>query len=500
MTNFLLITTDQHHPDALGSVDPAIRTPHLDALAAEGVRYDRAYCANPTCTPTRASLITGRYPSQHGAWTLGTKLPESEQTIGELLGDAGYRTALLGKAHFQPLATSAEHPSIESYPLLHDLDYWRTFTGPFYGFEHIELLRNHTSEAHVGQHYALWLDERDPDWRRHFQAPAGSLPAGTRHRWELPDELHYNTWLAERSDAYLAERAADGDPFLLWVSFPDPHPPYLVPEPWASMYDPETLEVPQLVPGEHDANPPHFGLTQHPDPDFTPWRESGQWLQGMEESHLRDDEERRRLVATYYGMVSFSDAAIGKVLDSLAAHGLADDTVVIFTADHGHFYGQHGLQAKGPFHYEDLIRVPMIVRDPHARASGGASDAIQSHVDLAPTLLDYAGLPIPATMTGISQRAVWSCDTERVRDSAICEFHHEPTTLNLRSYIDECYKLTVYQGREYGELYDLENDPRELVNLWDDPAAAELKQRLLLRYIWAELAKEPMWMPRLSRA
>lgn len=500
MTNFLFLTTDQHHPRALGSVDPRIRTPHLDALAADGVRFDRAYCANPTCTPTRASLITGRYPSQHGAWTLGTKLPESEQTVGELLGDAGYRTALLGKAHFQPLASSAEHPSLEAYPLLHDLDYWRSFDGPFYGFDHVELLRNHTSEAHVGQHYALWLEEHDPDWRRHFQAPAGTLPADARHRWELPEELHYNSWLAERSDAYLAERAADGDPFLLWVSFPDPHPPYLVPEPWASMYDPAVVEVPELVPGEHDANPPHFGLTQHPDPDFSPWRESGQWLQGMEESHVRDDDERRRLVATYHGMVSFTDAAIGKVLASLEAYGFADDTVVVFTADHGHFYGQHGLQAKGPFHYEDLIRVPMIVRDPRGRARGVVSDAIQSHVDVAPTMLDYAGLPAPATMTGVSQHDVWAGGAERVRTATICEFHHEPTTVNLRSYIDERYKLTVYQGREYGELYDLASDPRELRNLWDDPAHRDLKERLLLRYIWAELAKEPMWMPRLSRA
>lgn len=500
MPNFLLITTDQHHPAALGSVTPAIRTPHLDALAGEGTRFDRAYCANPTCTPTRASLITGRYPSQHGAWTLGTKLPETEQTIGELLGDAGYRTALLGKAHFQPLASSTEYPSLEAYPTLHDLDFWRGFTGPFYGFDHIELLRNHTSEAHVGQHYALWLEDRDPDWRRHFQAPAGTLPSDARHRWALPEELHYNTWLAERSDAYLAERAADGDPFLLWVSFPDPHPPYLVPEPWASMYDPATLEIPAIVPGEHEANPPHFALTQHPDPDFTPWRESGHWLQGMEESHLRDDEERRRIVATYYGMVSYSDAAIGRVLAALESHGLADDTVVVFTADHGHFYGQHGLQAKGPFHYEDLIRVPMIVRDPRAASRGAVSDAIQSHVDLAPTLLEYAGLAVPSTMTGVSQREVWAGTEERARESTICEFHHEPTTLNLRSYIEGRYKLTVYQGREYGELYDLERDPRELTNLWNDPDSASLKSALLLRYVWAELAKEPMWMPRVARA
>ena len=161
--NVLLITTDQQHWNTLGCLNPEIRTPNLDRLAAGGTLFTRAYCPNPTCTPTRASIITGKYPSQHGAWSLGTRLPESEHTVGEDLQAAGVRTALVGKAHFQPLAGNAEHPSLEAYPTLQDLAFWRRFHGPFYGFEHVELARNHTDEAHVGQHYAL-VDGAARDW------------------------------------------------------------------------------------------------------------------------------------------------------------------------------------------------------------------------------------------------------------------------------------------------------------------------------------------------
>lgn len=497
--SILLITTDQQHHATIGAFNPQISTPALDRLVREGTTFDRAYCANPTCTPTRASIITGRYPSQHGAWSLGTKLPESETTLGGLLHDAGYATALIGKAHFQPLVSMPGYESIEAYPILHDLEFWREFTGPFYGFEHVELVRNHTSEAHAGQHYALWLEDQGlTGWRDHFQPPTGTWDPARQHRWSLPERFHYNAWIAERTTAFIDRAVDEGRPFFAWASFPDPHPPYLVPEPWDRMYDPATLDVPTMTPNEHERNPRHFALTQEEDPDFDEWVESGQPIQGFG-SHLLDADERRRLVATYYAMVSFSDAYIGRILDHLDAAGVADRTLVIFTTDHGHFFGQHGLQAKGPFHYEDLIRVPFIVRHSGVPA-GRISSAIQSHVDIAPSVLAVAGLDTPRTMAGVNQRRVWEGAAEASRDHAIVEFHHEPSTLNLRTFVDDRYKLTVYQGREDGELFDLVNDPGEVRNLWADPASAELKSFLLLRYAWAELAKEPMWMPRVARA
>jgi uncharacterized sulfatase len=241
-------------------------------------------------------------------------------------------------------------------------------------------------------------------------------------------------------------------------------------------------------------------MTQMAGPDFSAWEESGHRVQGMTGSHRLPTDERRRRVATYYAMISLMDRQIGTILDKIDDLGTAEDTIVVFTTDHGHFFGQHGLQAKGPFHYEDLLRVPFLVRWPHRVRAGRVTSAIQSHVDITPTVLELAGAQVPREVTGVSQASVWLGSQEPARDHAICEFHHEPTTVNLRSYIDSRHKITVYQGRRYGELFDLEQDPGEVDNLWDVPEYSALKSELLLRYIWAELEKEPMWMPRVALA
>ncbi|NQU44347.1 sulfatase-like hydrolase/transferase, partial [bacterium] len=153
-TNVLLITSDQQHWNTLGVNNPRIQTPSLDRLAREGVNFDRAYTINPVCSPTRATLITGLYPAWHHCWTIGVKLPEDVPTVGQHFQENGYATALIGKAHFQPLATQPGSESIECQPVLRDLDFWRKFDGPWYGFQHIELARNHGDESHAGQHYA----------------------------------------------------------------------------------------------------------------------------------------------------------------------------------------------------------------------------------------------------------------------------------------------------------------------------------------------------------
>ena len=231
MTNILLITSDQHHYSCLGSVNPRISTPALDRLATEGTRFDRAYTPNPVCTPARSSIITGLYPSVHGAWTIGVKLPEDVPTVGQQLSAAGYATSLVGKAHFQPLASTPESPSLEAQPLMRDLDFWRGFHGPWYGFDHVEVCRNHADESHAGQHYGVWLEEQGlSNWKEHFQPwPPDPDRTRRRHAWDLPEGLHYNVWIAERASALIEQAHAREQPFFLWASFPDPHPPYLVP-------------------------------------------------------------------------------------------------------------------------------------------------------------------------------------------------------------------------------------------------------------------------------
>jgi arylsulfatase A-like enzyme len=499
--NIILITSDQQHWNTIGAFNSEISTPNLDRLVREGTSFTRAYCPNPTCTPSRSSIITGMYPSQHGAWTLGTKLLEDRHTIGEDLQNAGYRTALIGKAHFQPLRETEEYPSLESYPTLQDLEYWKNFTSPFYGFDHVELARNHTNEAHVGQHYALWMEEKGcANWRDYFLPPTGNMDKSILHHWAIPEEFHYNTWIAERTNDLLNQYHESDESFFLWSSFFDPHPDYLVPAPWDTMYDPDKLTVPIITPGEHDLNPPHFQLTQEKAPDFSYLEESGYTQHGYHSHTLLPESERKKIIATYYGMISCMDKYIGQILDKLDELGLTENTIIVFTSDHGHFFGQHGLQHKGGFHYEDLIKLPFIVRYPEHVPAGIQSGAIQSLVDLAPTFLSMTGIAIPSTMTGVDQSAVWLGKAEQARDHAICEFRHEPTTIHQKTYVNERFKITVYYNQSYGEIFDLHEDPGEINNLWDNPAYFLLKSELLLRYVWAELGKEPLPMPRIWHA
>jgi len=500
--NILLITSDQQHWDTLGVTNPRIRTPALDRLAAEGTRFDRAYCANPVCSPARSSMITGLYPAWHHCWTIGVKLPEDVPTVGDMLGQCGYWTALIGKAHFQPLASTPESISLECQPIMRDLGFWREFHGPWYGFQHVEVARNHADESHAGQHYALWLEERGlHNWREYFQEwpPTGERRSSrpywmsSRHSWSLPEKFHYTTWTGERTVAAIEDAHRKGQPFFVWASFQDPHPPYLVSEPWASMYDMEDVEPGRLVEGELDCMPPHFAKTQEADPDFSMYRET-YGPHGFH-SHRMEEAELRRCIATYYGMISFMDREIGRILDALDRLGLADKTVVVFTTDHGHFLGQHGLVAKGPFHYEDMIRIPMLVRWPGVVPGGVVSSALQSQVDLAPTFLRVAGQDVPGLMQGLDQLETWRGGAP-ARDHVIVENRHEPTLVHLRTYVNDRYKITVYRDHGYGEMFDLQEDPAEVRNLWDEPECLALKADLLHRFVNAELSREPTRMPR----
>lgn len=506
--NILLITTDQQHFTALGATNPAIKTPNIDRLCEMGTRFDRAYCPSPVCTPSRASIITGQYPSQHGAWTIGVKLPEETPTVGAMLSEAGYKTGLIGKAHFQPLAGE----SLEKQPILRDIDFWRGFTGPFYGFDHIELVRNHADEAHVGQHYAAWMEDRGlADWQEYFQplpgksskhAPkkAENAPYWAREErsWALPEDMHYTPWIGDRSLEFIEAAQKESSPFFLWTSFPDPHPPYTVPEPWASMYDPEDMEPGEVVPGEHERNPRHFAMTQQPSPDFDDWHVPYE-AHGCD-SHLYDKEALKKDMAVYYGMMSFLDQQIGRILDHLESNDLLKNTLIVFTTDHGHFLGQHGLVAKGPFHYEDMLRIPFAACWPGRIPASGVCQDIQSLIDLTPTFLEAAGVEIPGGVQGVSQMGAWERKAKAPRRFAICENRHNPENPHVTSYIEQRYKISVYRTGEDGELFDLENDPNELTNLWHEPSCVDIKSAMLERMVQGFLQSEPMKMPRLAQA
>jgi uncharacterized sulfatase len=525
--NLLLITSDQQHWMTLGRRNPKIQTPHLDRLADRGIDFTRGYCPNPTCTPTRASLITGQYPSTHGAFTLGTKLRDNAPTLGDLLRPHGYRSTLVGKAHFQPLASTEDSPSVESYPTLRDPDFWQNFNDthtPWYGFDHVELTRNHTDEGHVGQHYGLWLEERGvTNYREYFHlgndgvnvsgsdgslAPPLGENAGVGLRddmcWKLPEEHHYTAWTGQRTIAAIEQAHADGTPFFIWSSYHDPHPPYAVPEPWFSMYDPGDMEIGEFVEGEMDDMPPPHRMTRQPpgETDFESYNADGLTNHGYHSHRGMSPTQLREAQAVYYGMISFMDAWIGKTLDALDRLGLTEQTLIVFTSDHGHYLGQHGLTAKGPFHYEDGIRVPLLAAWPGRLPAGRTSDAVQSLVDLPATFAAAATGSVPAWMQGLDQLPAWSRPQPgSARDHAIVENHHQSgPEVHLRTLVTQSHKLTIYRGRDWGELFDLEADPGELRNLYHDPAAAPVRAQMYEKLAQAELAREWAPMPRVSQA
>ncbi|MFI3212765.1 MAG: sulfatase-like hydrolase/transferase [Eubacteriales bacterium] len=499
--NILYITSDQQHFNTIGKFNPEICTPNLDRLCDCGTCFDHAYTVNPTCTPTRASLITGTYPSQHGAWTLGTKLPETETTIGKLMQEDGMKTALIGKAHFQPLTSTTDYPSLEAYPILQDIDFWKNFDQDFYGFQTAKLARNHTSEAHVGQHYVAWLEEKGCDnWKDYFVAPTGNKDPNIQWEWDIPEEYHYDAWIAEETNKQLEEYKNNGDYFFLWASFFDPHPKYLVPKNWVDLYRPEDLTLPEMIQGEHEDSPIVVQKTQEDNPDYSAYERSGYALHGMVSHTHRGLEEKRKDMAIYYAMVSLMDKYIGKILDKLDELGLTDNTLIVFTTDHGHYFGQHGLIAKGPFMYEDAIKVPMIASLPNKIPSGIVNTSMQSLVDIPVTCLSYCNVQIPYAMTGLNQRLVWEGKEKEVRNHIICEHNHERDSINLRAYVNKEYKLVIWYNQLEGELYDLKNDPNEIKNQWNNPEYADIRQELMMKYMFAELQKESLYMPRVDHA
>lgn len=525
--NILLITSDQQSWDAINCHDNTIKTPNLDRLVKAGISFERAYTCNPVSTPTRASMITGMYPSQHGAYALGTKLMENVPTIGDYLNEIGYDTYLVGKAHFMPLAGNASFPTLEGYPVLQDLDFWRKFHGPFYGFNHIDLARNHGDEGHVGQHYALWMMEklksegRDSlEWQNWFRAPfiknikyddamqgildmyGAKYPKAQRGAWNCPEEYHLNAWIADVSKKRIDEAIERNKPFFIWSSFFDPHPPYLVPEPWDKMYNPDDMSLPVVPENDMDDMPYHYRMTQTPDNIWgQKYVEDGEEVHGFFSQLGVSNEQARKNKSLYYGMVSMMDKYIGKILDYLDEKNLTDNTIIIFTTDHGNHIGSHGLHAKGGFVFEEDVKIPFLASWKKHFPENKKSDALISIVDLAPTMLSLIGMKnLPMTMSGIDMSDVFKGKKDSLRESVIVENHFQRTKFYQKSYITNRYKIVWYMNSDEGELFDLQEDPHEYNNLWSNPDFKDLKFQLLHKAMQADMKKEICPMPRVAPA
>lgn len=462
--NILLILTDQQRFDTLGvNGNPVIKTPALDQLAADGVNLTNVFVQSPMCTPSRAALATGRYPSVNGAHWNGHGLPLTERTFMQELADHGYLTALFGKLHLLP----------------HTI---READDPTFGFQTAVIAEN-PRPVRVSA-YVDWLREHfpehvEPTRARTYDAALQTYVSGR------PAEAHFTTWAANETIDFL--NSAPEEPWFATMSVYDPHHPFDPPEPYASMYDPDTVPLPVWTPGELDDKPPHF-LSGHEGRSNLIMGHVDEPAKGGPELVRTDlsavpDASWRQIVAHYYGMISLIDDQVGRVLETLRQNGQDENTIVIFTSDHGELLGDHGLLFKGPHHYDCVIRVPAIVRWPGKLPAGRVVAGLVELIDLAPTILEAAGIAPPAGMQARSVLPLLAGETDQGRDSVLVERQDAYWKLDMRTLRTPEWKITVYAGQPYGELYDLVNDPGEVVNLWDDPAHAATKQELTLRLL-----------------
>lgn len=497
LPNILLITTDQQRFDSLACHGSSwMRTPHLDRLAREGVRCERAYCTSPVCTPSRASIFSGLMPSRHGAWNIGCHVPDDVTFLSHRLAKAGYATWQIGKAHWQaggvPPETSRE--SLQGAAT-------DTFAGPYYGFEQVELANGHPGyNLRTGQH-AAWVRRQGDDadlarWstlERH-----GKEFGGNAWDSELPTRLHNSVWTADRAVSIL-ERHDPSRPFLLHLGFQDPHHPHALPRDFADRVDPGAVPPPRVRPGELDSLPPHFAAAQAGRLESAPTRGrhpmAGQYLGNDYRSVPAEDARLAR--AYYYGMVQLLDSQVGRVLDKLDELGLADNTLVIFTSDHGELLGDHGLWLKGAFHYEAVIRVPLLLRWPGRWPAGRIIAGPVSLCDLAPTVLGACGLSPASNLDGVDWNPHLRGAGAAPRDHAIVEYIDDPDGLRLRTLVESDWKVTAYVDAPWGELFDLRNDPDELHNLWDAPAHRDQRNRMLARLDQLR-PYQPRLVPRLA--
>lgn len=478
--NVLLITTDQQRRDSLSSYGASFtRTPNIDRISKEGVVCDRAYCANPVCTPARASIFSGLQVSRHGAWNVGVSVPQDVPFLSHMLGSHGYRTHYIGKAHFQSFLGEFN----QSMELVHQgQERYANFHGPYYGFETVELAPGHVNYGLKG-HYGDWV--RCQVSESEFQSyqelhPAGKTTfGGEAYDWNLPLALHNSTWTAQRAISFL-ERQRPGEPFFLAVGFQDPHHPHGLPVEFQERLKPEEVPLPRYFEDELSDKPPFFLETRQGRLESSSIRGEFEVAgQGAGYDYRLVPEDEARLGRAYYfSMVKLIDQAMGQILKYLDSNGLAENTLLIFTTDHGELLGDHGLWMKGPFHYEELVCIPMLWRWPAGLPGGVRTDGLVSQVDIVPSVL--AGLGLPAQgQDGVNALPLLRGEVNRVRESILIETVDDPSHLRLKTIVTRNIKLTFYHGQAYGELYDLEKDPGEIVNLWNAPGYSLDKQELM---------------------
>lgn len=432
--NLLVIHADQHRYECLGACGNLdIRTPHLDNLARDGVRYDNCFCPFAVCTPSRYSLLSGLYVHEHrGSTNHSTMLPGTA-TFPALLAQAGYHTWAVGKMHMTPTYADVGFQGLvlaeQDGDGRWDDDYHRWLRGH-------DLVDRNDLEDQV----RAYRDAAAPAYWEAF----GALPSN------LPEAFHSTTWIGDRAVEALDGWGAGGN--LLMVGFIKPHHPFDPPDPWAGMYDPRYLT---LLPGWTEEVP----------------RQDAAFAPGYFDDARLTRESLRRVMAAYYATISQIDHQVGRMIEGLKRRGLYDGAMVVYTSDHGDYMGLHHRILKGNHLYDALARVPLIVKWPHQTARGRSTDRLVSTVDLAPTFLSAAGLAAAPGMHG------HDLASSAGREVVFCE-----GTAGERMARSARYKLlTNAHDAARSLFFDLAADPAELHDLSADPATAAIRAELAAR-------------------
>ena len=426
------------------------------------------YAANVHALPSFGAhrMLSIRHPLENGRLLH----PDDPRFLPRVLGEHGYRTVSIGKIHLVP--QRAEQPLINDQKA-------NDGTLDYYGFQEIDLVDGHGS-GNIGDGWQAALKEIAPDWQERRNTRRTLDGVGSTHEYEYPLEIHSSNYIADKTEEFL--RKPKDKPFFLHVSFPDPHHPFTVPEPYASMYRPEDMSPPlPPVTESIDATRLQLGVYRGDSTKFVEGREADRVI-GTPPVNYSEYTTRNWQIskAIYYGMISLMDDAIGRILDTLEETGLSEKTIVVFLSDHGDYMGDHGFLGKG-FHYDCVIRTPLIFAGPNIKQQ--RIDEMESVLDVAPTLLDIAGIDEPEGTQGISLKDVLAGSAAPPRSAAMTENDDDFGPTYFRTLTTKEWKLTYYLNQPLGELYDRKNDPDEMVNLWNSSEHAgirnELTQRLL---------------------
>lgn len=504
--NILMFVTDQLRHDHLGYAgDEVCSTPHIDGIAATGAVFTRTYVANPICMPNRASMTTGLMPSVHGTRFNGVPLDPELRTLPGVLSEAGYFTSHVGKLHLQNFGVDVPRLRTD-YPVNRSPRRYQETLGTWgpswedvrwnnggrrldvprghYGYDETHLVVGHGDECtgayrrwlidehHVKPEELLGIDNAlyvSPEWHQVYK------PA-------VPVELYPTSFIAETVKRTIVQSQGSDQPFFIHCSFPDPHHPFTPPGRYFDMVNPNEVPLPPTFREPSLGSMPHFARAR----DHL-GHESD--LLGFVNVWAPTEEQFRVARAAEAGAIALIDDAVGEILRSLRSTGQLENTVVLFTSDHGDMFGDHGLLLKMASHYAGCVRVPLIVAGPGIEAA--CHDGLTHTTDIFPTVASLAGVHPPTGLHGRSLRnELRGVPSETERESLLVEedemfdfVHRSNGDLRMRTLVTAGCRLTLYGSTQVGEMYDLENDPDECVNIYDDPSRRSLKHDMLQRLI-----------------